>query len=321
MLGYNPEEDYIIPFNNLFYRSLFECSTGPANSLYHEEYANRALAYELNNLGYRGRYDIDGTEDILILGCSQTYGTGLPLEFTWGDIFSNRLNKKYALLAEQGDSIQAQVYKAFKYFEEFKNPSIIVGTFPMYRIEFPYIPGKLGKHNPSKTELTAKDFRITKSFGQKGEPMPIAKMPYDLEEIMPREFYVFYSFMLIQMLEQYCKSNNIIFIWNCYEDQSFINYLKENIPNILNNYVQIDSNEVFPFFDEEYDYFPVYDNTCSDECFYFPKYNKNYEYNDIYYRAADAIMGKRHGHWGIHSNKHIAELFYIEYQKRIGKIE
>lgn len=321
MLGYDPNEDYIIPFNDLFYRSFFECSNGPANSLYHEEYVNRTVAYKLNNLGYRGRYDIDGTEDILILGCSQTYGTGLPLEFTWGDIFSNKLNKKYALLAEQGDSIQAQVYKAFKYFEEFKNPSIIVGTFPMHRIEFPYIPGKLGKHNSSKTKLTSKDFRIMKSFGQKGEPMPIAKMPYDLEEIMPREFYVFYSFMFIQMLEQYCKSNNIIFIWNCYEDQGFINYLKENIPNILNNYIQIDNDGIFPFFDNEYDQFPFYDNSCSDDCFYFPKYNKNYEYNDIYYRAADAIMGKEPGHWGIHSNKHIAELFYIEYQKRINAIE
>jgi hypothetical protein len=321
MLSFDPDKDYIVPFNDLFYRSLSDCSHMPNNALYHEEYENRTLAYQLNNFGYRGKYDIDGTEDVLVLGCSQTYGTGLPLEFTWGDIFANKINKKYALLAEQGDSIQSQVYKAFKYFEEFKNPSVIVGTFPLNRIEFPYVPNKLGKHSPLTTSLNSKDFRIMKSFGQKGEPMPIAKMPYNLDEIMPREFYTFYSFMFIQMLEQYCKSHDIMLIWNCYEDEAFIDYVKENVPNVLNNYFQIDNGTVFPFFEEEYGEVPTSNNNCSDECFYFPQYNKDYEYNDLYYRAADAILGKNNGHWGIHSNKHLAEAFYVEYQKRIDKIE
>ena len=321
MINFNPYKDYIVPFNNLFYRSLNNCSYMPNNFVYHENYINRTLEFKLNNLGYRGRYDIDGTEDVLILGCSQTYGTGLPLEYTWGDIFANKINKKYALLAEQGDSIQGQVYKAFKYFEEFGNPSIIVGTFPLNRIEIPYIPKKLGKEIPETTRYSLKDFRIIKSFGQRGEPIPIAKIPYNLEEIVPREFYVFYNFMFMQMLEQYCKSHNIILIWNCYEDQAFIDHVKKNLPNILSNYFQIDHSTVFPFFEKEYGEIPTSHKKCSDECFYFPKYNKNYEYNDLYYRAADAIPGKNNGHWGIHTNKHLAEAFYVEYKKRINKIE
>lgn len=320
MISFDPETDYIVPFKNLFYRSLADASHMPNNSVYHKEYQNRTMEYKLNNFGYRGKTDIDGTEELLVLGCSQTYGTGVLLEHTWGNIFAESINKKYALLAQEGDSIQAQVYKAFRYCEEFKNPKVIVGVFPLMRLEFPYIPKKLGKNFQSDTRHGPQDPCIKQSFAQKGEPMPIAKIPYSLDEIMPREFYVFYNFMFIQMLEQYCKSNNIIFIWNCYEDQSFIDYVKENVPIVLNNYLEIDNGKVFPFFRQETDYAPVSNNKCEDECFYLPRYNKDYEYADMYYRAADA-SGLNNGHWGLHSHKHIAEAFYLEYKKRINEIE
>lgn len=50
------------------------------------------VPYSLNEYGYRsGPFHKDN--EILILGCSQTYGSGLPNEFTWPEIFSKSVDK------------------------------------------------------------------------------------------------------------------------------------------------------------------------------------------------------------------------------------
>ncbi len=324
--GFNFDEDLdsIRLFENLFYRNFKDSkirNDAPSNSVDHKEYKKLTIDYAYNNLGYRGKYDIDGSEDLLVLGCSQTYGTGLPLHLTWGHIFAQNINKKYALLAQEGDSLQAQVYKAFKYFEEFGNPKIIVGVFPLIRLEFPHIPKKSGSNFGQNKKETSNYPQIMQSFGHRGDPINISATPHDIDEILPREFYTFYNFIFIQMLEQYCRSNDILLIWNCYEDKSFIDFLKGQLPQILKNYLHIDYSDVLPKFHSKWDPLPFNIDEYGSEFSMLPEYNDSGLYKSLYYHAADFEIGKNSGHWGAYTQKYIAELFYLEYKNRMSQIE
>ena len=88
-----------------------------------------SIDYDVNSLGYRSK-EFDGNSDMLFLGCSQTYGQGIPQENTWTDILSKKMNLSSSSLAARGDSIIGQVTKAFYYFEKFGNPKIVVALFP-----------------------------------------------------------------------------------------------------------------------------------------------------------------------------------------------
>ncbi len=318
--NYNEELDSYTLFNNLFYRDLRNCQVikYPVNYKEKKSYDKATITFEYNNLGYRGRYDINGEAELLILGCSQTYGTGLPLECTWGDIFSQKTNKKYALLAQEGDSIQAQVYKAFKYFEEFGNPKIIVGVFPLTRLEYTSIPNKLNRKNEKQKTFNKDSAYIEHGFSNRGEPIQLSVIPHDLDEILPREFYVFYNFMFIQMLEQYCKSNNIILIWNCYQDQGFIDYVQSNIPQILKNYLHISYEDIVPKFLNYDDVIPQSLKDFGSDLSHL--YDDRYEYKKLLYRAADFEPGKHGGHWGIYTHRYISDFFYLEYLNRIESL-
>jgi hypothetical protein len=248
----------------------------------------------------------------MVLGCSQAYGRGLPEEFTWGHIFANKINKSYIKLAQEGDSAQAQVYKAFKYFEEFGNPKIIVACLPSTRIEMPYVSQKFGK-SPTidEADMTERD-KIQQVFLY-NELQKYSKTPHNPEEVLPQEFAIFYSFMFIQMLEQYCRSNKITLIWNMWDDYLFFDYLKINLPEILSNYLYFDFSS-FLFDDKEgIEYFA--DTSQKDAALYIPDCHANLKDHPLFYRAADYNPGVSNGHWGIHLNQHIAEEFYKEYTK------
>ncbi len=314
---YDDSMDSLELFDGLFYRSLKDSNVQeyPSNYVEHKEYKDLTIEIASNNLGYRGRYDIDGTADLLILGCSQTFGTGLPLEYTWGDVFAQKINKKYALLAQEGDSIQSQVYKAFKYFEEFGHPKAILAVLPLVRLEYPFIPNKVkGRKNDIKNYSC-----IIQSFGHRGDPIKLSVSPHYLDEILPREFYTFYGFMFIQMLEQYCKTNNILLIWNCYEDAGFIDYVKNKIPKLLNNYLHINYTDVIPKFSNMWD--PIPFNADEFGLEFLDLNHPEFKYKNLYYRAADFEPQKNSGHWGIYTNRYLAEHFYSEYIKRVGSSE
>ena len=137
-------------FNELFYRELkemtpFKFSSKNDNLIYTTTNPDDHLLeieYQLNNYGYRSN-SFSGKEKLMTLGCSHSFGTGMLDKFTWSSILAKKLNFDFARLAMSGDSAQGQVTKAFQYFKEFGHPEIIVGTFPVFRMEMPQFEGKL----------------------------------------------------------------------------------------------------------------------------------------------------------------------------------
>ena len=271
--------------------------TGPIIHFFPNDHLMK-IEYSVNKDGYRSE-NFTGQHKLLILGCSQTFGHGMINEFTWPYLLSKKLNINFARLASGGDSLQGQVLKAFEYFRLYGNPEIIIGTFPLYRLEFPYV-----KNITEKKDKYGNNKKIQQVLIPGGSKPKYMKLPYEIELMLPREAAIFYNFMFIKMLEQYCESNNIKLIWNIWEDHEYYiyNYLKNNdhLKHILNNY--------YVGSQEPHNTFSVFQEINA---------NCHQEFKDhILFKNAADLQPNGNSHWGIHKHIHIAEDFYEEVQKR-----
>lgn len=240
------------------------------------------INYFYNKHGYR--CDEIKDQKILTLGCSQTVGLGLPLKKTWPFLLSEKMQSSYINLAKSGDSMQGQIIKAFQFFKEFYNPEYIFGIFPITRLEMPYIKGMIAtstnltnsnKDNNSIQGVFLKNYKIKK----------FAQQPYDLDEILTEEVAIFYNFMFMQILEQYCKTNNIKLIWTHYNDSSY--------DKIIGDY------QMNTYFKENF-----LGSGQIDGC------HLDYSEDKYFNTAVDKFGKYSKPHWGLHEQIHVAEAMY-----------
>jgi hypothetical protein len=255
--------------------------------------------YKINSNGFRGN-EISGEEDLIIGGCSFTFGLGIPEDKIWAVELANNLNLKYANLSYPGASTMFIVQSMFKYFKQYRNPKTIICLFPdAYRMCLPYIENKLKSlDNPTNEEIS---HLFLKGFTDDRIPA-YSKLPHMAEHVIPKDVAKWLSIQHIYMLEQYCKSNNIKFIWSSWEDP----FLKELLKlNSFNGLIDIEMNKWIRDENEHYD---IYEN---DNCHLELK-NK---YFNIFDRGADLEWGIQHSHWGVHKHAHISEIFQKELLK------
>jgi len=235
------------------------------------------IDYNFNSFGYRcNEFD---NQEILTLGCSQTEGHGLPLELTWPYILSKKMNKDYISLAKGGDGAQAQITKAFQFFKEFYHPKYIFAVFPLPRIEVPLINLRAG--NGSNTD------GIGKGILAEHKLLKYSKGPHDIEHVVPPEFAVFYNILFIKIFIEYCKLNDIKFIWTAY-DYDHIDML--SLEQLHDGYF-----DSMSFLDKK----DLAHLTCHLE----------FSNQDFFNYAADYDYWPP-GHWGLHRQLHIAESMY-----------
>lgn len=275
-----------ILFNEMKERSPF---TLPVNHELHKK-----IKYNYNSYGFRTKEFIEG-EDLLILGCSYTFGHGLPIEYTWPYLFANKYNLSYTSLALAGDSTPGQIQKAFQYFKKFGNPKKIVAFLPLYRMTFIAVKDKSThdtKHIP--------EHRYTFSTIFANNPFQkYAKAPYLPDEVNPEELAFFYTTVFVDMLSQYCDAAGIELYWNIYEDYGQVE--------------EIGINENTSFFKN---YFPlerpVYNLAFQNDCTEHDQYKNNHLFN----HAADREPEYAGPHWGLHAHLHIVEYLSKAYEER-----
>lgn len=174
----------------------------PIDLDYHPSNPDRNLFY-LNTRGYRTKEFIKD-EDLLALGCSQTFGWGVEKEQSWPEIISKKFNISVTNLSLPGDSAQGQILKAFEYFKIYGNPKKIVGVFPINRILFPS-----SMHNPHNI--------ITWDLSKHKGPERFSQIPHTPDKVFNVEVCQIQNYMFISMLEQYCRSNNIEFFYTFWD--------------------------------------------------------------------------------------------------------
>jgi len=264
------------------------------------------INYQLNSYGYRGPSP-KVTNDILTLGCSQTFGIGIKdYGNTWPAIVSYSLNLNYTNLAKSGSSIDSQIRRAFAYFKKFGNPKHIFAIFPDFqRVEFPSNYKTLVADKSIKTKkqggLAIKHF---KDFDQIPK---VSSMPHDSRDIFTEELCYFRSAQSILMLEQYCEIAGINFIWGTWseEDEDLILKLKEINNSSYKNFIPLHNYKWIRNYETQQEEF--YDKTYKD--LHPVKSNCHNEHSSLedFYIALDKKYNFSTAHSGVHRHMHWAE--------------
>jgi hypothetical protein len=292
-------------------------------------------SYVLNADGYRSPEFINNV-DLLFAGCSFTYGMGVPEETIWGSVIANRLGLSYNNLSLNGASIPWIVKQLFSYFKEYGNPKTLICLFPqLERTFFPSDP-ELLKSKDSHIELSTIDsdnsrsiFNVDLSNLRQASFRPnYSKKPHNLEDVISTDFLVYLSIQNIRMLEQYCKSSGIEFLWGTWSN-SFCNLMEDEgglLDNYeFDNYVKLDykmwKNR------KRTDDPDIYWETEEARINCKSKHSNNLcecrstchldlldIYGDNFERATDIL--KKHPHYGVHRHVHFAESFMKAMKKK-----
>jgi hypothetical protein len=220
------------------------------NSIYYvsssasEYYSPKNYFYKKNKYGYRSS-DFNNEIDILTVGCSHSFGVGLPVEFTWSEILNILIpDQKIANLSIPGKSVQSLISKIFDYFNEIGIPKVIVCLFPGYDRYQAY------NKNSDKIET----FYLNRIGSNQNK-----------KDSLQKELVINLTFEYIKMLEIFCKSFNIKFIWSFWSqtDKLFHNFKdKEDYIFDNNKYVLKENYKSFHYTDVEPDFFEFKQN-CS----------------------------------------------------------
>lgn len=160
-------------------------------------------AIRLNDDGYRSDNFLkehDGLH-ILFSGCSNTYGDGLEEHEIWAKQVYDRINHHtktsgFFNIGTPGQGITYIIFHIFKYIENFGKPDAIFVNFPVPR-RFVSFDKKSDKYVYFNVyEPTDENFALWQTI-------PLLEYQY------------------LFMLEQYCKSNNIILTYGTWDRKSY----------------------------------------------------------------------------------------------------
>jgi hypothetical protein len=242
-------------------------------------------SYRYNSLGYRSVEF--GNKNLLVSGCSNTVGIGVPIEGSWGNLLSDELNVEYDNLGILGNSIHLIVKNMFSYFKEFGNPKNVAILFPdIRRIHLP---------NFNKVLKKDIDFHLPYEYfvmqdSQNNIPK-YSKVPHSLSDVFPNEAAMYINLQSILQLEQYCNSLNINLIYTSWDKKTL------DIINLLKNRTH-------------YKYFIGEMTNNKTNCHNALKntFSNHFDY------AADVNMPYYEGHFSVHTHKHYADFFLEKIQ-------
>jgi hypothetical protein len=269
----------------------------PIDLSYHPNDPQRDL-FDLNSEGYRTKEFIIN-EDLLALGCSQTFGWGIDKDQSWPEIISNKFNISVTNLSLPGDSVMGQILKAFEYFKIYGNPKKIVGVFPINRILFP--SSFHDPHNIITWDL----------HGHKG-PDKFSQIPHTPDKVFNIEVCQIQNYMFISMLEQYCRSNSIEFFYTFWDmhrtldlDIDFIESSDSNVWMPI-GYKNLDFCKYLKANSKSYfDTPPLEMDIEYPEC-QPPACHKNFKDFKNFYYASDATHSFG-GHFSFHEHLHYSD--------------
>lgn len=250
-------------------------------------------SYIQNAYGFRSKNFIKD-EDLLVAGCSVTYGLGVPEEHTWGSIIAKNNNISTSNLGNPGDSVDGIVSNLFAYFKIFGNPKNLFCLFPDFnRMRLPINSDWFELEDDRILHYPYWKFK-TLNFGEMPDKKYF-KRPFPASEIIPNDIPFSQSVSAIHYLEEYCRSNNINLKWATwdYRAQEIV-----SLSEAFNNFIEIDGH--FCHFPPSPRLPHINFNKCHTEL--------EEEAGMYFISGSDTKMGGN-GHPGVHSQIHIAETF------------
>lgn len=284
--------------------------------------------YKLNSSGFRSPEFVPGV-DLLVAGCSFTYGMGVPENGIWGPIVANRLGVSYNNISQNAASIPWIVKQLFGYFNEYGNPKTLLCLFPTLTRTFFPSNSEILVSDDGYVEDSTKNLSGDKSIynTELSHILPpsqrpkYSKAPHNLEDVISLDFIIQIAISNIRMLEQYCRSSNIEFYWGTWSD-AFASTMEEpeNLLNLydFSNYVSMDytlwkpkPDQMAPdvFYNDKIEKRNCQLNHNKTNCDCHVSCHQEYldQYPDSFYRGTDVL--DKHPHFGVHRHIHFAEAF------------
>ena len=272
-------------------------------------YSNFGVQYNLNKKSYRSP-EFHKDTDLLVSGCSITYGEGLPKEAMWSEMVAEEMQLSHANLSKSGDSVVGQALRIFAYFKEFGHPKYIYALFPDFgRMLFPsnekqFMPTVLmnqKKSDPEPKSFWDRFFLANAFFGNWMPDTKVSIRPHMAENIMTPEVSHFYSAQMIMILEQYCALAGIKFAWSLWDGKQY-DALKITSSNSYNGLVDIKINNWYMDFQLISDCYSEYNNRimCHEDL--------RLKHRTVFDLALDRSPGPQNAHWGAHRNRHVADI-------------
>jgi len=276
---------------------------------------SHGVMYSYNNYGFR-EDDFLNCADILIAGCSQTWGVGIPKEYRFSNVIQKNTTQLVHNISFPGNSVSATVRLIFAYIKQFGNPKSIYCMMPPFE-RFEVVPNierflleDIHQANPKHRDSFSPILVSTYSE----EYDKIQRAPFTPEHTINLESIHFWQAQSLLMLEQYCKATNINFAWSTWSTWCG---MPDTIIDLKNRGLGYETFIDIPFRKWKYDY-ENYIDKIGDDC----HQDLNNEYPEIFHAAMDRYKyGKRtrvdsnaFAHWGSHRNAHVAEIV-LKYMK------
>lgn len=326
---YNPTHIYWNPELSTFFSGKYRDAIFSDKMIYYPNSGDHAdndvlQEYKINFAGYRGP-EFAQNIDLLFAGCSFTYGMGVPENGIWGSIVANKTNKTYNNLSQNGASIPWLVKQLFAYFKQYGNPKTLLCLFPNPTRLFFTSDSDILVADGGHIEESTVDFENKRSvFNTELSHLPsikdmpkYSKRPHNLEDVINVSMVIQISMQNIRMLEQYCRSSGIEFLWSTWSEAlSSAIEMPGGLAELYDfgNYVKSEndlwSTDPWGPMDKFYGDTKTR-NSCTHELVCDCMINCHEQMQDIFnndfYAGSDNVTGQRH--FGVHRHIHYAESF------------
>ncbi len=267
--------------------------------------------YNVNAFGFRGEIDKDA--DVLGVGCSMTFGLGVPESGRWTNILSSQINQNIMNLGSPGASVETVCLNIIQYCSNNKMPKEIFCLFPdFFRrmvVEDPEF--YKSKRSPSIVEGDLGfTFCNPEVYVHKDEVLMAIEDKTYIEDYTSPHQLILNSVNLIYILESFCSLNEIKLYWTTWDIPTSV---------IMNTLIQ---NKDFKL----KNFRSFYPPDERDGAGKFVRKNCNSDHNsefkdDIRWdKGSDysIIKGKKvveYAHPGIHFHQHVSDFFYKLYKE------
>ena len=270
--------------------------------------------YYLNSRNFRDKREwINGSPaEILALGCSNTYGLGVPQNYTWPSIVESRTGKTVANLGICGASAAWNLDSFLVYLDLVGKPKYVLACFADYLRYSHIVDGKF-YHVGGPDDDYGAQARKTVSYirtsdyttGEINIKDKIIKLPADPKYLIPAQESLHQYISSIYIIEKICKFLDIKFYWGTYAGQTqeiFTKnlFLEETFCLDKNNHIEsiksgVTTNKLTKWTSSEQDCHGI-THSMDEEDF-------------IKHKDGMWLIGSDGTHLGIHWQHHTAESF------------
>lgn len=269
---------------------------------------DRFNEYSINSLKFRSP-EFTKEAELLVAGCSYTYGVGLSENTIWGKQLADMHNLPYSNLSMPGASVDWLVDQLFSYFLTYGNPKNLAVLFPNVYRGICFLDGEITSGgNPHDHESLAIQPYSPITLNPDEYPK-LSKRPHDIHEIGNPKLNIYRSIKAIRTLEQYASQANINFKWAVFEAPSelFLRDVEKYFP--FKNRVDLGRSDWAEYFKGDVNGFFLRDYSAGIDQFKKCCEDKKEWAGDAFDLATDRDSGLDRAHPGVHSHIHTAKDF------------